>query len=155
MEIGITATRMGLHPSQQRVLRGMLRELVVDRLHHGDCVGGDAASHRIAHELNIPVTVHPPTNPQARSYCEIGPYDILLPRKPYIERNHDIVLATQLLIALPDGPEHKNKRSGTWATYRFARTQGRKAVVVDELGGIFYDGFYTNDEKILVARLGV
>src|SRR6185295_3683952 len=48
-------------------------------------------------------------------------------RKP-LDRNHDIVDETQMLIAAPKGPEEQ--RSGTWATVRYARKLGRRIVIV-------------------------
>jgi predicted Rossmann fold nucleotide-binding protein DprA/Smf involved in DNA uptake len=49
--------------------------------------------------------------------------------RPFLRRNRDIVDACQLLIVAP-GEEAERRRSGTWATYRYARTVGRALLVV-------------------------
>jgi hypothetical protein len=86
--------------------------------HHGCCVGGDEQFHGIAKALGIPLIGHPPKN---RSHmAHLSGYSELLPAKDYIPRNHDIVDAVALLIAAPH-TEHEVLRSGTWATFRYAR----------------------------------
>ena len=49
--------------------------------------------------------------------------------KGYLDRNHDIVDAADVLIAAPSGTTEK-RRSGTWATVRYARKLGRTICVV-------------------------
>jgi hypothetical protein len=85
-------------------------------LHHGDCVGADAAAHQIARDLGITVVVHPPVSNKKRAFCE---GDQELPPKEYLVRNRDIVDASQVLVATPGGFQEK-RRSGTWATVRYA-----------------------------------
>jgi hypothetical protein len=49
--------------------------------------------------------------------------------KPYLSRNKDIVLETELLIATP-GEEEEQIRSGTWSTVRYARSLKRMINIV-------------------------
>lgn len=89
------------------------------RLHHGDCINGDAAAHMCARELGFWIIVHPPLNSKARAWCEGN--DIRAP-KPYRARDLDIVNESVRMLALPWLPEKHGSslRSGTWLTIRLA-----------------------------------
>lgn len=127
--VGITGTRLGATDEQLLHLDLLLAELEPEVLHHGDCWGVDAQANDLAIERGIPVVIHPPENLRYWADCEMAEGSIRLPSKPYIPRNHDIVDACDILIAVPSGPE--KPRSGTWATVRYARKQGRKVVVIN------------------------
>lgn len=128
---GATAEEAGRIAQGEQVQPGTVE------FHHGDCVGADAQAHQLVRSLYADpeegwfVVTHPPTDPKARAWCGVveydGPGDQLFP-KPYLERNHAIVDATDCLIACPDGPERE--RSGTWATVRYARRRGKRVVVI-------------------------
>jgi len=86
--------------------------------HHGDCVGADAEAHDIVHRTtNAYIYIHPPTNDAYQAH-KIGNFNH--PPKPYLERNHDIVDESNILIATP-GQMQEKLRSGTWATIRYAK----------------------------------
>ncbi len=121
IRIGFTGTRMGMTADQIAVATEILSTYGVDELHHGDCVGADAEVHDIAKDMGIVVVVHPPLNPRYRAWCE---GDEMRDELPYIERNHNIVDETQRLIVAPR-TEHEVRRSGTWATYRYAKSLNR------------------------------
>lgn len=111
--LGFTGTRKGLSVHQQDWL---LKYLPVAEIHHGACVGADELMHCYAMASRLPVVVHPPLKAELRM-----PYDpgaTWLPAKEYLERDRDIVDATQALFATPDGPERT--QSGTWYTVRYA-----------------------------------
>jgi hypothetical protein len=117
-----------------RALRGTFQA----KFHHGGCVGSDCEAHAAAWSMGYGIVLHPPTDTKLRAWVEQSDLwdvdtDIVLPERPYIERNHDIVDAVTLLIATPDGPE---RNSGTWATIRYARTKGVPTVVVMPDGSI-------------------
>ncbi|WP_165766699.1 hypothetical protein, partial [Mycolicibacterium canariasense] len=98
----------------------------------GACIGSDAASHQAAIDNGIDgrrLVVHPPVNAALRM-----PYDgraLWLPAKPYLDRNRDIVDATDELLALAGAPEDdpKSQRSGTWMTVRYAMQVGRPVAI--------------------------
>jgi len=123
--VGFTGTQKGATEAQ---LAG-LGELLADatEAHHGDCIGADAQFHDLCIELGKPVVIHPPDVETKRAHCE--GYADILPAKAYKARNHDIVDASDVLFATPDGFKEK-QRSGTWATVRYARKQGKRVVVV-------------------------
>ena len=121
MIVGFTGTRDGLDYRQRFRLHQLLyEELEVAEAHHGNCLGGDSVFaelvyprfRTVAHPCNIPglqltrTTAH-----------------VYLPVKPPLDRNRDIVDACDILVACPKGPEER--RSGTWATIRYARKAGK------------------------------
>lgn len=119
MILGLTGTRNNLTPAQVAWLRTQLAS--AEELHHGACVGADAAAHLTARTLGVPVVVHPPAD--ERLMMPADPAVEWLPAKPYLDRNRDIVDATEQLLALPDGPERHS--GGTWYTVRYAWGRGK------------------------------
>ena len=123
--VGFTGSRTEPSPEQIDWLRQQLAVLWLAGyrvLHHGDCTGADAAAHRVAHDLGYRIMVHPPENPKHRAFCDLTPVDYLLPERPYLTRNRDIVDACEFLLALPSGQE--DNHSGTWYTIRYADDTG-------------------------------
>jgi hypothetical protein len=134
--VGFTGTQRGMTEIQRLQVRHTLATLT--RLpyvvHHGDCVGADSDFH----DLVMPrrtvcdrVVIHPPEIDAKRAHCiarwasnfiTVQHVQELAP-KPYIVRNHDIVDASDFMIATP-GEREEQLRSGTWATIRYARKRG-------------------------------
>lgn len=133
MIVGVTGTRAGCTTLQKRLLTQWMPEIT--ELHHGDCIGVDAEAHALALRYEIPIVIHPPTNPTYRAWCEGA--ILVHPEKPYLVRDHDIVDICELLLGVPKGPE--KLRSGTWATIRYARKINRPRSII-HTGGII-----TND----------
>lgn len=124
--VGFTGTQEGMSDYQKRVLRASLEG--VRELHHGDCIGADAEADAIARELGITVVIHPPSDPKKRAFCA-KPGDVVWEPLPYLERNHDIVDEADVVIGTPkSGVEVL--RSGTWATIRYARSRGKRTLVI-------------------------
>lgn len=128
MIVAFTGTQADMTGKQFDAVLELLTELKPREIHHGDCIGADARFHAIAVWLNhenlncqIKIHVHPPTNNSKRAFCE--DVDVMHEPKDYLDRNHDIVDACDVLIACPKEKEEK-RRSGTWATYRYAKKQG-------------------------------
>lgn len=123
--VGFTGTRNGMSDRQKEHLRKFL-ENFASEFHHGDCVGADEEAHLIALEVKIPkIVIHPPAQRVLAAGCtfKYGHAEsqvVLLSPAPYIVRNHNIVEATQGLVAAPQTMQEQ-VRSGTWATVRHAR----------------------------------
>lgn len=132
MKIGFTGTQKGLTIPQFIQLMRLIKQLEVNELHHGDCIGADAEAHSIAGDFNIPVVLHPPLENAKRAWCQ-GAKFVHEPRH-YLSRNRHIVLWTDALIATPKGME--TLRSGTWSTVRYARSKERKIWVIMPNGEI-------------------
>ena len=140
MKLGITGTRQ--HPSnaQKLAMRWLLWNVAADEVHHGDCVGVDELSHcYLLDVMNVDeairprplVIVHPPADDRYRANCEW--YDKICEPLPYLDRNHAIVDAVDLLIAVPRSAEEL--RSGTWSTVRYARKQDKPVIIIWPDGG--------------------
>jgi hypothetical protein len=101
---------------------------------HGGCVGADLQFADLALRLG-----------DIRS--EVWPADIgaplpdwlvqtaieIKPAKAPLVRNRDIVTASEMMIACPAQPD-EIQRSGTWATYRYARAMGKPVKLVAPSG---------------------
>ena len=97
--------------------------------HHGDCVGSDKRAAFLAHDAGLRLFEHPPTNRSKRAYVSSFLESTKLPPKPYLERNHDIVDASDALFATPNTMEEV-MRSGTWATIRYARKRLKPIIII-------------------------
>jgi len=127
MRVGFTGTQRGMTEKQKNKVRDLFILLAATEFHHGDCIGADAHAHDIFKCCRKQrIVLHPPTIPDKRAFCSAHHS---LPPLPYLDRNKEIVLSTDLLIATPGEPDEQ-LRSGTWSTIRFARKQGRPLYIV-------------------------
>lgn len=102
MIVGVTVTRKGITRAQESVAMSVLAFLRAERLHHGDCCGGDEAMHALARKFGIAVEIHPPDKGALRACCDALPGETVWPEKPYLDRNRDIVDAVGFLLAFPE-----------------------------------------------------
>lgn len=104
-------------------------------LHHGACVGADAYAHKLAVERNFRIVVHPPVKTKflARECLIEGPLVTVLPAKPYLNRDRDIVGRTEGVVATPKNhePQGIDFRSigGTWYTINYALRSNRPVII--------------------------
>src|SRR5574337_1801677 len=157
MNIGFTGTQRGMTKRQAASVHHLLETFASAawevEFHHGDCTGADAEAHEImrqvaalAHLDDCTIVIHPPSDPKARAFCK-GDYTWL--PIDYLVRNRDIVDNTRLLIAAPRG-EKEALRSGTWATVRYARKQGKAIYLVGPDGTVIREAektFLASDQK--------
>jgi len=126
MNIGFTGTHKGMTDNQKKALFEFLQRFRYTdaRFHHGDCLGADAEAAAAALGLGLKVVQHPPTNDLHRAHTEAHEYR---DPAPYLERNHNIVRSTGVLLAAPS-TKQEQLRSGTWATVRYARKLNRSII---------------------------
>lgn len=139
LRLGFTGTQMGMTAYQKAALAHNLRRWLQKyeflEIHHGDCIGADADFHELATSLwedarpaTVSVVLHPPENTSKRAYCtwirqvERDPL-------PYLERNRAIVDESAGMLVSPKGMEEE-LRSGTWATYRYAKKVDRPLIIL-------------------------
>lgn len=126
--LGFTGTRQGMTEPQRDTVKRLLVELAPAEAHHGDCIGSDAEFHDLVAQ-HLPVAqiiVHPPSKSSARAFCQ-GHRE--MPPAEFLVRNHHIVDASTVMIAtLQESQEQR--RSGTWATIRYAIRRGKTVHVV-------------------------
>lgn len=115
MRVGFTGPLSGMTDAQRFEVRALLGSTRARELHHGDRVGADEQAVAIASELGMWIVAHPPAERGRRAGCE---YDEAWPIRSYAQCNEDIVLATDLLLSAPKGPE--TRRSRAWSTIRIA-----------------------------------
>lgn len=132
---GFTGTREGMTNAQKDKVTQILLDWNVIEAHHGDCVGADADFDKLARQHGAVVIVHPPEDSRLRAYCTTA---IVYPEKPYLSRNRDIVVCSDLLIATPKDATEQIK-GGTWYTVRYARKHGSTVIVVWPDGSTLVD----------------
>ena len=129
MKIGVSGSREGITMEAKIWLDDFMRKnnLSITEAHHGDCVGADFVFHEVCSQHNhIKLFIHPPNRGSMRAYCK---GNTVLPEKPYLERNRDIVDAIDLLLAFPS-TQTEVLRSGTWSTIRCARKLGKRLITI-------------------------
>lgn len=121
--VGFTGTLAGMSPAQRALLPRVLRCLAGRPLdhtdprearpefHHGAAPGADTEAEAIAADEGWVIRSHPAT------------------RGRELARNREIVAAIELLIAAPR-QDREVRRSGTWATIRYARQAGIPIVML-------------------------
>jgi len=131
MHIGFTGTQKGMTDFQKKEVATILlfhKPFFIRgdksknfQAHHGDCIGADAEFEKLAKEYGFKTYAHPALDTGSkRAYCKS---DVILPAKPALERNKDIVNKVNIMIATPK-ENHEVLRSGTWATIRYAKKSG-------------------------------
>ncbi len=143
MILGFTGSRYGLQPAQGGSLARLLRLAQgVTEFHHGCCKGGDteAVTHLNYWIPDAKIVGHPSNLEKWTHPTALGLSHELLPPKPPLERNLDIVNAAEWIIACPSGPE-QFQGSGTWATIRTAR-KAKKVITL-----IWPDGSITCEDR--------
>lgn len=125
VRVGFTGTRRALLTSEQAWVRRVLTELHRPgaQFHHGDCVGADWFAQGVASELDYYTVAHPGEDTRFRAYTA---NDYTMPARSALERDHQIVFHSTVLVAVPR--EREVLRSGTWATVRFARYIGGRSI---------------------------
>jgi hypothetical protein len=130
MKVGFTGTQHGMTDAQAGMVHLNMQCIFIengpDEFHHGDCIEADAMAHDIADALGYKTISHPPINRSKRAFKKAA---IELPPKDYLDRNKDIVSATDILIAAPKEMTEQ-LRSGTWSTVRFARKMKRQVILI-------------------------
>lgn len=122
--LGVTGSRDNRPDRLILKLMKFFSENDVSELHHGDCTGWNYQAFLVADDFGVKTVSHPPCKDAFRANTNSN---VIMPEKPYLNRNKDIVNASTYLIAAPDGPERK--RSGTWSTVRYAKRVGVAGVV--------------------------
>jgi hypothetical protein len=139
MSVGFTGTQRGMERVQRLALFALLLRLRSEDdgrpFHHGCCIGADAESSRIALELGYRLHAHPPRNEDKLDRESLERSHVVWPALEYLDRNAQIVAASELLIAAPRGVIEQ-LRSGTWATVRRARKAGIPVWIVHPDGAV-------------------
>lgn len=140
--IGFSGTRDG---GTDRQLAWLYKTLEDERpnilaVHHGACVGIDAAVHALALENEIPIHVWPPTKRNYLAAECISPHPLVTvhPAMPYLDRDREIDKAAAHLIALPKQNEQPDRLywGGTWYTVDFMERLLKPVTIVYPNGAV-------------------
>lgn len=121
--LGFTGTRKGMTAFQKAAFIELIRTIKFDVLLHGDCIGADAQAHEFVRILkrNVWIETYPAiTSSSLRANCVA---DVIYPPIAPLRRNIIMVQRAHAIIAAPYELE-EIRRSGTWATIRYARMRG-------------------------------
>ena len=132
--VGFTGTRHGMTNAQVlevHMLLGDLQTAGAKEAHHGMCVGADKEFHDMAVAMSYRVIGHPGVTmgggkPHHRAAVAC---DLVMPSKPFLVRNRDIVRESHVVIACPYERLEQRQASGTWATIRYTR-QAKKPLII-------------------------
>lgn len=136
MKIGFVGPKTGMS-ANQLIAYGHIIESFHDRygydsipaeLHHNDTLGAAEQADKLAFGY-YKIVVHPSSDPERRAFSNSFGREIL-PEKPLMERNQDMVDAVNILIAAPK-KHHEEEGSETWETVRMARTKGIPVIVLE------------------------
>ena len=121
--------RMAIYASGPRCVWKPPSDCTIEAFHHGDCLGADVEASRLVRSLPnsfLRVVAHP-CNLEAQ--CAFSYAHEYRDMKKPLERNRDIVNECDVLFAAPGGMVEE-RRSGTWATIRYARKQEKPLCIV-------------------------
>lgn len=129
MRVGFTGTRRGMTAAQILAILPELEPFYSEGdpscwFHHGDAIGADQQAFLVARQMGWMIVAHPAYDEPRRSASDL--WDI--PRHP-LARDKVIAQTVQHLIATP-ATMQEELRSGTWATVRYARAEGRSITVI-------------------------
>ena len=138
IKIGFTGTREEEYLTKERFIKlayafKRLNEQYGDiEFHHGCCEGADLMAAFLFRESfpTYKIIEHPPTD---MKYAKLAEGDSNVEKrfaKPYLERNKEIVNASDVMIAWPKDMETEELRSGTWATVRYAKKKDKVVIFV-------------------------
>lgn len=140
---GFSGQRNGMTEAQEQAFYMLLKELMLERLDHGDCVGSDENAHDIALKIPVPVIgIHPPTSARYRAHCETriatGVQLKVYPPRPFLIRDRNILVEKDVLIATPRTPHMpiSLRGQGTWTTVWYAKQQDMPCVIVSPNGDV-------------------
>lgn len=127
MNVAFTGTRKGMTPKQRASVAALLRRYYKgdedNRFLFGWCIGADDQAAMIAANIGYTLIAYPgASTPDKRG--SITPH-IKMTAEENLKRNRRMVDECDVLIAGPSGRKEQ-RRSGTWATVRYASKIGRQ-----------------------------
>lgn len=136
VHVACTGSRWGMTAAQKITARYLLVDLrgcyTIQGVHLGDCVGADVEWYLLATRLGLWRVGHPPNEDAMRAFLR---YDSEFAPLPYLARDVAMVAAAGILLATPHEYVER-RRSGTWATWRYAKAAHLKIYRINPDGTI-------------------
>jgi hypothetical protein len=133
MRVGFTGTSAGLTNDQLIQVHMLLGDLQfggATQATHGMCIGADEQFHGQAKGFGYFVIGVPGVNFKGDPFKRANVVcDMVVPPRPFLVRNRDIVAESDVIIACPRETTEQFRGSGTWATIRYSR-QAKKPLVI-------------------------
>lgn len=133
-KIGFTGTRRGMSGSQmQAVLEWLLDHKAVSYVVHGACEGADRQFHTLVRLVlgdEVFVQLYPAVGCHSDIPFDTSSWRHVHDKLPPLQRNIRIVNSADVLLACP-AQRHEVRRSGTWATIRYARKAARPVIIFE------------------------
>lgn len=130
MRIGFTGTQKGMRKEQKKKFTLVLADLTsrqrTNEFLHGNCIGADEEAAVIAGNLGLFLVAFPCNLTSKQS--TIGSHECRGVKAP-LDRNRDIVDECDVLIICPY-TFTDIVRSGTWFTYRYAESEGKRTITI-------------------------
>jgi hypothetical protein len=131
IKIGFTGTREGLNEFQKSRILELFYKYIDHHIdiYHGDCIGADTDFHKLCLDfkknknVELVITIMPPDKDIMRGFNK---GDIIMTPKPYLKRNDDILLNSDIVIGCPLDKSNEVMRSGTWSTIRKAKKMNKE-----------------------------
>lgn len=132
MRVGVTGSRYGpitdaQSDSMKRVIKGLKGK--ENTFYHGACIGVDEEATMMAHELGYTCVAFPPLNKRFVSEAALTLSIEIRPEKEYLARDRDIAQECEVLVVVPSTFK-VHPHSGTWYTSFYAKTIGRRRIIV-------------------------
>jgi hypothetical protein len=138
MILGFTGTREPITKLQSDWLWWLFEHVKIEQGHHGACINADEAFHDMALAHQVPLMVHPSSSKKHMAQgliavrCLVAhPLVTVLPAKPPLNRDREIVGASQGLVALPVQLHQPPplQWGGTWFTVDYALRMNRPVII--------------------------
>lgn len=145
-KVGFTGTRVGMTDRQRAVVIDLLLAERAEIVYHGGCVGADTEFDCICYYFfprGITTVIHPSNKKEMQGRWHYTLF--VMPEKHPLDRNRDIVDESDFLIATPK-EDKEMLRSGTWATIRYARKNGKPIYIVYPDGSLAMGLFHGKKE---------
>lgn len=138
--LAFTGSAAGMDAKQAIAVMELLVAIHPKYVHEGGCVGADAQFHTLVDMFfpDIVVHRHPGDVREDMVSTYIGDAHVHPMQQP-LDRNKTMVDESRVLLATPHREEYQ--RSGTWATIRYARKQGKPRFIVYPQGELVVEDY--------------
>lgn len=138
--IGFTGTREGWTADQARQFVRFMRGYIGE-FHNGYAEGADEDSLRTVDRMGgYDLHIHPPKVKKfIAHYVPKHSQVIWHEEAGFLERDRQIVVASEVMVATPGGFKEIARGSGTWATIRITRAELRPLCIIFPSGEVKYE----------------
>jgi hypothetical protein len=140
LKIGFTGTRGGMTVDQTTKFVRFIRQYIGE-FHNGYAEGSDEDALRtVDHMGGFTLHIHPPKNKKYIAHYQPRHSEVVwYEEDEYGERDRQIVVASDVMVATPSGKVEIKRGSGTWLTVRIARVELKPLLIIFDDGTTKYE----------------